>query len=126
MKRQYDNIVLTELPDKARVILRQMKRDTKDFTDMAAMRVIRPKFNQIIQTIKTKYPKAILATRGKLTDKFREAGFLLRTKQLSSAARTLKQADTASNRTINRKIRAFRNREKGYSGIFGNTPYFCG
>ena len=117
MKRQYDNIVLTALPDKARAILRQMKRDTKDFTDTAAMRVIRPKFNQVIQTIKTKYPKAILANRGKLTDKFREAGFLLRTKQLSSAARTLKQADTTPTRAINRKVRAFRNRQKGYAGV---------
>ena len=117
MKRQYDNIVLTELPDKARVILRQMKRDTKNFTDTAAMRVIRPKFDQVVKTIKTKYPKAILANRGKLTDKFREAGFLLRTKQLSSAARTLKQADTTPTRIINRKVRAFRNRQKGYAGV---------
>ncbi len=53
-KQKYEDLDRSKLPEKAIVIIDTMKRDSKGFTDTEALEVIGPKFDQVIEKLKSK------------------------------------------------------------------------
>ena len=52
-KQKYEDLDRSKLPEKAIVIIDTMKRDSKGFTDTEALEVIGPKFDQVIEKLKS-------------------------------------------------------------------------
>jgi hypothetical protein len=52
-KQKYEDLDRSKLPEKAIVIIDTMKKDSKGFTDTEALEVIGPKFDQVIEKLKS-------------------------------------------------------------------------
>ena len=52
-KEKYEDLDRSKLPEKAIVIIDTMKKDSKGFTDTEALEVIGPKFDQVIEKLKS-------------------------------------------------------------------------
>lgn len=58
-KEKYSRLNMAEVPEKAKAIIEKMKKDTNNFTDKDALKVIEPKFDEVFERLKSNYPKAI-------------------------------------------------------------------